>query len=401
MSDARALADVPTETPPDEEELRGALARAAAARRRVVPVGLGTKLPWARPEAAAGGADLLLSTRALDRVLDYVPGDGTVTAQAGCTMARLAEVVREGGHALTPAVPLPADATLGGTLGAGQSGIDRDRYGPIRHHVLGARVLLADGTRARSGGKLVKNVTGFDLHRLYTGSRGTLCILLEASLRLFPEPQATCALTLEGEGPAALSDAAERARSLPSPPLCTVLESVLGSGWRLHVVLAGRAGQVAAERAEARERLAGAIERDGDDARAHLALLRDLERAGGGWPQLRVGCAPSRTGAALDGLRRSLPDALVVASPASGVASARSPELAGAPPQVQIERALALQGELAARGVRLEPMALDPAVHAALAPSLSAGGALAWMERLRAALDPHGCFRSPAFPARP
>ena len=71
-------------------------------------------------------------------------------------------------------------------ISAGASGVDRLAYGPVRHNLLGTIVCLADGSRTKSGGQLVKNVTGYDLHRLYCGAHGTLCIVLEASLRLYP-----------------------------------------------------------------------------------------------------------------------------------------------------------------------------------------------------------------------
>ena len=109
-------------------------------------------------------------------------------------MAALAETVHAGGHHLTPDVPRPAESTLGGVVAAGQSGHDRVRYGPVRHHVLGVEVALADGSVVRSGGRLVKNVTGFDLHRLHCGAEGSLGILLGASMRLFPRPERTVLL---------------------------------------------------------------------------------------------------------------------------------------------------------------------------------------------------------------
>jgi len=132
------------------------------------------------------GADWILSTRRLVGIVAYEPGDGTLTARAGTTFAALDEATERGGHVVTPDVAYPARATLGGAVGEGRSGFDRLRYGPTRHHVLGVRALLADGTFAKSGGQLVKNVTGYDLHRLYCGSRGSLCALVEVSLRLFP-----------------------------------------------------------------------------------------------------------------------------------------------------------------------------------------------------------------------
>ena len=153
----------------------------------MVPCGLGSKLGWTRPPPRA---DLLVSTRRLAGLLRHEPDDGTLSALAGTPMSELRAAALAGGHWLTPDVAAPRRATLGGVIAAGQSGLDRLRFGPARHHVLGARVMLADGTIARSGGQLVKNVTGFDLHRLYAGSHGSLCVILEVALRLFPAPRA-------------------------------------------------------------------------------------------------------------------------------------------------------------------------------------------------------------------
>lgn len=399
---------VPTALPADVDELRLVLARATEGGLRLVPSGLGSKLSWCRPEVGSGNADLLLSTRRLDAVLDYVPGDGTLTAQAGTTMAALGETVRAGGHRLTPAVPRPAEATLGGTLGAGHSGPDRLHDGPVRHHVLGMGVVLADGTLAKSGGKLVKNVTGFDLHRLYTGSRGTLCVILEASLRLFPAPDAQRALSVGGDGVEPLLEAAAELRALPASPLALVLENTLQEGWRLHLFLAGRGPQVTAEAAAARGVLGSARglgepeELEGGAAEERFASVRDLERpappssgpSSWPWPQLRIVTRPSRIAAALSALVDGLDPRLVV-QPGVAQAVAFAPQLLGAEPG----RWTSLARRLAGVGARLEPLQAGPAAHLALAPNGRAPAAR-WMGRLAAELDPEGRLRCPTFPIR-
>lgn len=127
-------------SPADEDELRATLATGAAHGLRVIPCGFGSKLGWT---ALTRDPALLVSTRRLSGVVSYEPADGTLSARAGTTMAALRERVLAGGHALTPDVPAAERATLGGVVAAGQSGFDRDRHGPVRHHVLGARVMLA------------------------------------------------------------------------------------------------------------------------------------------------------------------------------------------------------------------------------------------------------------------
>jgi len=385
------LATVETLRPRDEAELRDALTGAAARGARVVPIGGGGRLGWCRPEVAEGGADLLLSTAALDQVLDYVPGDGTLTAQVGCTMEQLARVVAEGGHDLTPDISAPGTATLGGTLGAGHSGLDRVRYGPLRHHVLGMRVLLADGTDARSGGKLVKNVTGFDLHRLYTGSRGTLCVVLEASLRLFPTPERVARLVWRDEDLEAQLARAATVRDLACSPLELAIVDE-GGVTTLTVTLAGLEPQVTAERAQVEDACGAPDEaHPGRDP-----ALRDLERADGG-PQLVMSGRPSAALRMAEALRELGARRLLV-TPGVAQVQAWLPELRVT--EELTRRLRFLRRYERGVGMRVEPRHVPLALHEALAPRPGEAPGLRQMLQLRDALDHHGCFRSPLFPGR-
>ncbi|MBK7876798.1 MAG: FAD-binding oxidoreductase [Planctomycetes bacterium] len=172
--------------PASVDELQELVRWARAERVPVAPVGLGSKLGWSRPPK---DGTLALSTRRLQHLVEYEPAEGVITALAGTRMATLRDTAREHGHWLTPDVPAAENATLGGVIAAGQSGLDRLRHGPARHHVLGVRAVMADGSIAKSGGRLVKNVTGFDLPRLFAGSHGTLCVIVEATLRLQVAPR--------------------------------------------------------------------------------------------------------------------------------------------------------------------------------------------------------------------
>lgn len=152
----------------------------------VVAKGSGTKLGWGRPPERL---DLLVELAGLDAILDYNPGDLVVSAAAGVPLRRLqAEVAGHGQQlALDPVEP---DATLGGILAANASGPRRHRYGTVRDLLIGVTVVLADGTVARAGGTVVKNVAGYDLGKLYTGSFGTLGVVAETTWRLHPLPPA-------------------------------------------------------------------------------------------------------------------------------------------------------------------------------------------------------------------
>jgi glycolate oxidase FAD binding subunit len=168
----------------------------AAARRdlAVVPRGGGSKLGWGAPP---GRCDLVIDTSRLNRVVEHAAGDLVVRVQAGARLARLAQLLAAAGQqlALDPPPGLPAGAaglaTVGGTLATGAAGPRRWRYGTPRDLVIGITVVRADGTVARSGGKVVKNVAGYDLGKLFAGSYGTLGLIAEAAFRLHPVPAGT------------------------------------------------------------------------------------------------------------------------------------------------------------------------------------------------------------------
>jgi glycolate dehydrogenase FAD-binding subunit len=148
--------------------------------------GAGTKARWA-PESSAAE----LSTAELDRIVEHNAGDLTAVLEAGVPLERAQETFRAAGQMLALDPPDPGGATIGGIVAANDSGPLRARYGGVRDLVVGMRVALADGTVAKSGGKVIKNVAGYDLAKLFTGSFGTLGAILEVSVRLHPLPPAT------------------------------------------------------------------------------------------------------------------------------------------------------------------------------------------------------------------
>jgi glycolate oxidase FAD binding subunit len=162
-------------------------AQLAAASGTVRVVGARTKLRWA-PDASPA---LELSTAGLDRIVEHNAGDLTAVLEAGVPLARAQERFREAGQMLALDPPDVGGATIGGIVATNDSGPLRARYGGARDLVVGMRVALADGTVAKSGGKVIKNVAGYDLAKLFTGSFGTLGAILEVSVRLHPLPPAT------------------------------------------------------------------------------------------------------------------------------------------------------------------------------------------------------------------
>jgi glycolate oxidase FAD binding subunit len=179
--------------PGSEQELAKVLKVANAAGLAVIPRGGGTKLEWGNPPARA---DLILSTGRMNRVIEHAWADLTVSVEAGCTIAKLQDTVAKHGQRLALDALLPERATVGGVLSTNDSGALRLRFGSLRDLVIGVTVALADGTVASSGGKVVKNVAGYDLPKLVTGAFGTLGVITRAIFRLHPLPKETRAISV-------------------------------------------------------------------------------------------------------------------------------------------------------------------------------------------------------------
>jgi glycolate oxidase FAD binding subunit len=185
--------------PRAEVEVAALLEAARRAGIHVLPRGGGSKLTWGMTPPAGG---LLLSMRKLDRVLEHAAGDMTVTVEAGCRIAALEHSLAQNGqpHGVIPrwrtgqrlAVdPLwPEQSTIGGVIATNDTGPLRAGFGSLRDLLLGVTVALPDGTLARSGGKVVKNVAGYDLPKLMIGAFGTLGVITKVTFRLHPVPRA-------------------------------------------------------------------------------------------------------------------------------------------------------------------------------------------------------------------
>ncbi|MGH3388090.1 MAG: FAD-binding oxidoreductase [Actinomadura sp.] len=157
----------------------------------VVPRGAGTRLHWGMPPHRC---DLLVDTRGLNRIVEHAAGDLVVKVEAGLPVDRLAETLSAAGQRLALDTPLPG-STVGGTLATAAAGPLRLRYGTPRDLVIGVTMVRADGVLAKAGGKVVKNVAGYDLGKLLTGSYGTLGLIVEAAFRLHPVPRARAYVT--------------------------------------------------------------------------------------------------------------------------------------------------------------------------------------------------------------
>jgi glycolate oxidase FAD binding subunit len=350
----------------------------------VRPRGGGTKLGWS---PRGDGWDL--DTRPLNRILEHNEGDFTAILEAGVPLVEVQAAFGAAGQMLALDPPLGASAgeagrgdeaagrgsaTIGGVMATNDSGPLRHRYGGVRDLVVGVTVVLSDGTIAKSGGKVIKNVAGYDLAKLFAGSFGTLGLIARVALRLHPSPAHTATVTAGSDDPKALAAAAARLAALP-------LEAdSLDVSWRDG---AGRldlrfGGATARERAQAaREHVGLDSELDEDDTE-RWAALRDRQR---GDIVVKVSGRPSD----LPALIGALPDGgSLVSRAALGVSWVSLP---------RPEHVAPLRTAMAPRACTV----LDGADRVDDPWPAVDPGALAVMRRVKERFDPAGAFRPGTF----
>lgn len=174
-------------TPRDAHELAQILAQCNSEKRAVVPWGGGTLQHLGN---APTQFDAAIQTANLNQVIEYAFDDLTATFGAGMTLAEIERVLNEHGQFLPLDVPHPERATIGGVLASGMNGALRLRYGLARDYMLGNRFVTVDGQIIKAGAKVVKNVAGYELHKVQVGAFGTLGLLTEATFKVFPRPPA-------------------------------------------------------------------------------------------------------------------------------------------------------------------------------------------------------------------
>lgn len=371
---ADAVAGVaPHETvrPTTVAEVAEVLREAAADGRSVVPVGGRTKTAWAAPPTSC---DLLLDTTGLDRVVEHVAGDLVVVAEAGVRLADLQQQLAGAGQ-LLGLDPPEAGATLGGVVSANASGPRRLRYGTVRDLLIGTTVVLADGTVASAGGKVVKNVAGYDLGKLYTGAHGSLGVVVSTTWRLHPVPPQRRTVVVELDDAADAGPLAVRlAGSTLTPSAVELLGTAAGPG-RLVVVFESLAESVAAQARAAVELLGAGAE--GESVPEGFGL-----RPGG--PQdvvLRLAHLPT----ALPAVLAALPaGAEVTASAATGVT------YAAVPAHLAAQALPALRATLAQHDGSAVVLQAPEAVRDALDHWGPVGDALELMRRVKHRFDPEG-----------
>ncbi len=161
---------------------------AAAEKLAIVATGARTKLNIGLPPRQY---DVALDMTRLDRIISYDPGDLTLSVEAGIPLRKLQSALSEHRQFLPLAVPFMNRATVGGTIASGIDSPLRQLYGTARDYVLGMEFVTGDGIPAKSGGRVVKNVTGYDIHKLMIGALGTLGVITKINFRTFPQPHSS------------------------------------------------------------------------------------------------------------------------------------------------------------------------------------------------------------------
>jgi glycolate oxidase FAD binding subunit len=277
-------------TPETEHDAADLLSGYATRGIGVRIAGAGTK-PWGGPGAPCG---VELSTAALDAIIEHNVGDFTAVVQPGVPLRVLDELFGGEGQmlALDPPRGEGDAATIGGVVAAGDSGPLRHRYGAARDLVLGVTVALSDGTLARAGGKVIKNVAGYDLAKLYAGSFGTLGLITQIAVRLHPRAPAQATATGTTDDPGLLQQAAMAlsASSLEAESLDVRWEAQSGMVLARFSGLAATAQAAAAQKLLAQTGVEADATGDDDELWAHQRAAQRCADAGA---VIRVSGRPS------------------------------------------------------------------------------------------------------------
>lgn len=317
-------------------EVAEVLRAASAGGRTVVPVGSGSKTGWCPPPESC---DLVLDTTGLDQVVEHTAGDLVVIAEAGVRLQALQEQLAPAGQQLALDPPEPG-ATLGGVVSANASGPRRLRYGTVRDLLIGITVVLADGTVASAGGKVVKNVAGYDLGKLFTGAHGTLGVVVRTTWRLHPLPADRRVVSVPvPDAAAAARAAAALGRSALTPSAIELVGTVGDGGLDAHlVVLFESIPESVSAQADAAAGLLGEAAGQQAVGQQELPVGFGARPGGAEAVRLRLAYAP----AALPAVLAALPAGTAfTASAATGVSYAALPAGCGGPELAALRAALA------------------------------------------------------------
>jgi glycolate oxidase FAD binding subunit len=387
-TDAQA-ADGPEEptlvaAPGSTEEAAAVMRAAAEHELAVVARGGGSRLSWGTP---ATRCDLVIDMSRMGAVAEHAAGDLVARVQAGARMGDVAAVLAQAGQEI--ALDVPAGATVGGVVASGLAGPRRLRYGTPRDLLIGITMVRADGTVAKSGGKVVKNVAGYDLGKLFAGSAGTLGLITEATFRLHPLPAARAYVTAEYVAVSVACDAVAAAAN--SPLVSSAVELTRaepGGPIRVGALLEGSMDGV-----EARAmRMAGLLG-NGEVSDGPPVWWPGAPQAGAGQTLVRVSFWVSALGRVLDAVEAAAGKAgvspAVAGSAGAGVLYALVPGSADAAADASAAAgfAAALREAVAGERCGVVVLAAPAAVRAELAGRGGMNGAVPGLALMRAVKD--------------
>ncbi|MDQ6711639.1 MAG: FAD-binding oxidoreductase, partial [Candidatus Dormibacteraeota bacterium] len=344
--------------------------------------------------------DVALSTQRMSRLLEYEPADLTCRVEAGMRLSELQTALRAQGQRLPLDPPHPARATVGGMVAANTNGLSRGRYGTVRDWVIGIAVAYPSGKVARAGGKVVKNVAGYDLMKLHIGALGTLGVVAEVNFKVQARPDSEGSLLALFDAPEPAMEVGRKlAREYLAPASAIVLDrqafrelNLEGQGgyrWFLALKFEGYTREVSAAKDQA---------------------IRIVRQAGGAveepevppafWDAARDWSTPADDGVMLRAivpLTNSLlvmaavpPDARVLAQPAAGIVDVRVPEPSAVDTLRRLREAAGGEGQVV---VTSAPVALKQAIDVWGLPPPG----FAIMRGLKDALDPNGILNPGRF----
>lgn len=217
------------------EELSKIVQKAAKNQWRVLICGNGSKLAWGK---TARNIQLVISLQKCDRLIEHAIGDLTVTVEAGMKLADLQQELRSHNQFLPIDPSYPDTATLGGIVATADTGSWRQRYGGVRDLLLGISFVRADGAIAKAGGRVVKNVAGYDLMKLFTGAYGTLGIISQLTFRTYPLIPTSSTLVLTGKA----TNIAQATQTIRNSGLTPTVLDLLSAGVVNHLSLGNEIG---------------------------------------------------------------------------------------------------------------------------------------------------------------
>ena len=364
-------------------------------------------VPWGSGRGQALGNtlrsyDVALSLRRLDRIVAHVPEDMTVTVEGGVTVAQLASALAAHGQFLPLRPADGSDCTIGGLLATNDQGMLRHAFGTARDWLIGITLVRADGIVARSGGRVVKNVAGYDIGKLLIGSLGTLGVIAEATFKVAPLPAAGVAFATAFASPHAaamfLLAARDESLALHAAELLSpaVAESVIGSRrWSVLLKIAGGSGAVERTLRDVRE-LADALRGDVADLAEHDAAAAWERCMTPGGLALRCALLPSQVADAVDALAELDAEGLISATLGAGVVRIRYPRV----PEASARRIDDVRAVVARLGGSAVVERAPASVKAGIDVFGPSRRDFAIMRRLKDAFDPEGLLAPGRFLGR-